>query len=61
MSAYVPDEQCDDGNNEDRDGASDCTLEEPVPAASYRGVLALIVLLVTISTAVLLWRRRSVA
>jgi cysteine-rich repeat protein len=55
-------EECDDGNNEDGDGcASDCTLEEPVPAVSYRGVFALVVLFVTISTAVLLWRRRLVA
>ena len=52
-------EECDDGNNQDGDGcASDCTLEAPVPAVSHRGVLALVVLLVMISTAVLLWRRR---
>jgi cysteine-rich repeat protein len=54
-----PGEECDDGNNEDGDGcASDCTLDEPVPAVSYRGMLTLVVLLVTISTAVMLRRRR---
>ena len=57
-----PFEECDDGNNEDGDGcAADCTLEEPVPAVSYRGVFALALLIVTISTAALLWRRRSAA
>ena len=55
-------EECDDGNNEDGDGCSaDCTLEEPVPAASYQGVLVLVLLLLTASMTVLLWRRRSAA
>ncbi len=54
-------EECDDGNNEDGDGCSaDCTLEEPVPAVSHQGMIALLLLL-TITTAILLWRRRSAA
>jgi cysteine-rich repeat protein len=54
-----PDEECDDGNNEDGDGcASDCTLEEPVPAVSYHGAIVLVLLLLAV-TAVL--RRGSAA
>ena len=55
-------EECDDGNNEDGDGcAADCTLEEPVPAVPYPGVIVLVLLLLTITTTILLWRRRSEA
>ena len=55
MSAYVPDEQCDDGNNEDGDGcAADCMLEqEPVPASSPLGLLVLLAILMTVSWAIL--------
>ena len=55
-------EECDDGNNEDGDGcASDCTLEEPVPAVSYQAAIVLVLLLLTITTAMLLARWRSEA
>jgi len=55
-------EECDDGNNEDGDGcAADCTLEEPVPAASSRALLVLVLLLLIVSTVFLFWRRRSAA
>jgi len=60
-----PDEECDDGNNIDGDGcASDCTNEGgggQVPAVSDLAVLSLVLLLLTITTAALLWRRRSAA
>ena len=55
-----PFEDCDDGNNVDGDGcASDCILEEPVPAASDLAVLVLALLLLTVTTAAVLWPRRS--
>lgn len=55
-------EECDDGNNDIGDGwAADCTVEEPVPAVSHRSMIAMFMLLPTITTAVHLRRRCSEA
>jgi cysteine-rich repeat protein/parallel beta-helix repeat protein len=58
-------EECDDGSNVDGDGcAADCTNEGgggEVPAVSSWGLTGIVLLLLSTSTAILLWRRRSAA
>jgi cysteine-rich repeat protein len=55
-----PGEECDDGNNVDGDGcAADCTIEQDVPATSYRGMAVAALLLLVVSTAFLLRRRTA--
>lgn len=53
-------EECDDGNNVDGDGcAADCTIEQDVPATTYRGMAVAVLLLLVAATAFLLQRRAT--
>jgi cysteine-rich repeat protein len=53
-------EECDDGNLMDGDGcAADCTLEQDVPATTYRGMVVVALLLLVASTTYLLRRRAN--
>jgi len=53
-------EECDDGNTDDGDGcAADCTIEQDVPATTYRGMAVAALSLLVASTAFLLRRRTA--
>ena len=50
-----------DQSDEDGDGVGDACDDSPVPSVSEWGLISMALLLLTISTAILLWRRRSTA